>query len=132
MSKFPDDFNFPRVHCFHVGARSGNFKAEAFGVLGLVEYFRGVNESFRGHAAPQNAEPAKLWGAINDGHLQAEPSRYAGGIKAGTAATNADKVVCFQGEEPGAARVAAPRFTNILILGCRAIRRFIPVTALVS
>ena len=126
IRKFPDDFNFPRVHGFHVRARSGNFKAEAFCVLGLVEYFRCVNEGFGGHAAPQNAEPAQLWGAINDGHLQAESSRHSSGVKAGTAATNADKVVCFQDEEPGAARVAAPSFLNILILGCRAIRRFIP------
>jgi hypothetical protein len=35
-------------------------------------------------------------GAINDGHLQPELGRHAGGIKAGTAATNADKIVCFQ------------------------------------
>ena len=126
IRKFPDDFNFPRVHGFHVRTRSGNFKAEAFCVLGLVEYFRCVNEGFGGHAAPQNAEPAQLSGAINDGHLQAEFSRDAGGIKAGTAATDADKVVCFQGEARGAARVAAPRCPNILISGCRAIRRFIP------
>ena len=110
---------------FHISVRTADFKAKAFCVLRLVEHFRGVDKSFRGHAAPQNTETAQLSGAIDNGYFKAEPCRHARGIKSRAATTNADKIVNFQSEERGAAKAATQRLDKILIMGPRAIRRFI-------
>jgi hypothetical protein len=61
----------------------------------VVEQLGGVEERFGGHAALEDAEAAKVLGAVDDGDAFTEVGGDAGGVEAGGAATEDDEVERF-------------------------------------
>jgi hypothetical protein len=69
------------------------------GVFSVVEELGGVEESFGGHAALEDAEAAEDGSTVHDGDGFAEVGSDAGGVETGGATAENDEVESFHGCE---------------------------------
>ena len=95
IGELADDLFFARVQCLHVHGGGGDAQAEAFPFLSEVEDLSGVEERFGRHAALEDAQTSELPCAIDNGNTFAERVGHPGGIEAGRATSDDDKIVGF-------------------------------------
>ena len=88
-----DDFFLPRLDGFHVGAGGGNFEAERGSFLREMEHVGHVKERLGRHTAAKDTETAEVAGTVDDGGAETEGNGDAGGVEAGAAAAEDEKIV---------------------------------------